>query len=125
MTRRAFTLLETVLATMIGGMVVLACVGLFTAVSRADGAFASRAASVTEFATAQRTLRRALLGLVMMPASERPDPRQVEEALANGEPPPSPDEWPMPRFIIETDESPAIRSMLAAAAIDGVQLLPP
>jgi len=122
---RGFTLAEVVLASVIGGVVVLATVGLFSAVSRADEAFAARAAAYTEFATTQRAVRRALLGLVMMPASERPEPAEVQRLVEAGEPPPSPDEWPMARFVIEEDPSPSIGRMVAAARVDGVNLRSP
>ncbi len=120
----AFTLLETVLATVIGAMVVIACMGMFAAVARTETALANRANEVTELAMTQRTLRRALLTMVMMPAADRPDPdlpQQLDQQPDDGE---APEPMPVPRFIIEADPSPALEPMLVAAASDGFPLPP-
>lgn len=118
--RPAFTLLETVLATVIGAMVVIACMGMFAAVARTETALATRANEVTELAMTQRTLRRALLTMVMMPAADRPDPDLPQQPEEGEEPEP----MPVPRFIIEADPSPALEAMLVASSSDGF-LLPP
>jgi type II secretory pathway pseudopilin PulG len=124
-TRRGFTLLETALATVIGAMIVLACVGLFTAVNRAETALSRRASEVTEFAMTQRTIRRALLTLVMMPASSRPDPNaEPDPEAARSGADIEPVEMPPGRLVIEPDRAPSIETMILAASADGVRLPP-
>jgi len=63
--RRAFTLIETVLAVVIGGMVLLGCLSVFVASSRAERAYAQRFERTGELWTTQLAVRRTFLSLLM------------------------------------------------------------
>lgn len=63
MSRRAFTLLETVLAASLAGVVVLGCLGSFFAMERSDRALSARFAEANDLARIQRTMQRAFTSL--------------------------------------------------------------
>lgn len=62
---RGFTLIETVLATVIGGMVLLGCVAVFLASNRTEQAFSQRFQRTSEMWTTQLAVRRTFLNLLM------------------------------------------------------------
>lgn len=62
---RAFTLIETVLAVVIGGLVLLGCVSVFLTAARTEKAYAQRFERTNELWTTQLAVRRTFLGLLM------------------------------------------------------------
>lgn len=64
-TRRAFSVIETVLAMVVGGMVTLGCVSVFLAASRSEKAFSQRYERTNELWTTQTAIRRTFLQLLM------------------------------------------------------------
>ncbi|MEO1511763.1 MAG: hypothetical protein AAFU70_06805, partial [Planctomycetota bacterium] len=62
---RGFTLLEVALASVMGGLMLIACLSLFRAMSTSDRFQSTRAARIHEMALAQVALRRGMLGIVM------------------------------------------------------------
>ena len=63
--RRGFTLIETVVASMIGALVLGGCFAVFAASSRMDRAFGDRFERATDLHVVQMTMRRAMLALQM------------------------------------------------------------
>ncbi len=63
--RGAFTLVETVLAIVIGGLVLLGCVSVFLTAARTEKAYAQRYERTNELWTTQLAVRRTFLGLLM------------------------------------------------------------
>jgi Tfp pilus assembly protein PilE len=78
-TRRAFTLLEVMLAVLIGSMVVIAVSGLFSAMDRSQRRQDARMNESQDFATAQRTISRALRTLVMSNAAQPNEAELMEK----------------------------------------------
>ncbi len=66
---RGFTLLETILASTVASLVLLAAMSMFLTVARTERTLAARYDQTTEMAWLQATARRALLSLVMAPNS--------------------------------------------------------
>ena len=69
MSRRAFTLIEMVLASTLAGLVVLGCMGAFFALDRTDRVLAARYQEASDLARVQRTMQRAFSTLLMAPTS--------------------------------------------------------
>ncbi len=86
-TARGFTLLETALATVIAGMVLIVIGGLFMSINVADRASSNALSRAAEFSMTQGTIRRAFLRLVM--ASDR---ETLEDEVL-----------PRPRMLLEPD----------------------
>lgn len=63
--RRGFSIIETVLAMVVGGLVMMGCVSIFLATSRAERAFGQRYERTSELWTTQLAVRRAFLQLLM------------------------------------------------------------
>ncbi|MEM9372157.1 MAG: hypothetical protein AAGA55_00810 [Planctomycetota bacterium] len=63
--RRAFTLVETTLAMVIAGLVLLSCMSVFIAASRTERAYAQRFERTNELWTTQLAVRRTFLSLLM------------------------------------------------------------
>lgn len=63
--RRGFTLVETVLSVVIGGLVLLGCVSVFMAAARTEKAYAQRFERTSELWTTQLAVRRTFLSLLM------------------------------------------------------------
>ncbi len=111
MTRRAFTLLETVLAAVIGSLVVLSGYAVFASLNAADRSLARRADEQVQMAQLQRTMQRAFSSLLLAPTPQTTQQPAANAAGAGGvtagaasetqEEPAVP-----PRFILgpETDE---------------------
>lgn len=62
---RGFTIIETVLAVVVGGLVIMGCVSVFLAANRAERAFSSRFERTNELWTTQLAVRRTFLQLLM------------------------------------------------------------
>lgn len=73
MIRRAFTLLETIMAAAIGLIVVLTAVGVTSAINRADRTLAKRATEVAQLEVMHNIMSRAMTTLSM---SDAPPPKQ-------------------------------------------------
>lgn len=67
MTRRAFTLLETVLAAVIGSLVVLSGYAVFASLNAAERSLSRRADEQVQMAQLQRTMQRAFSSLLLAP----------------------------------------------------------
>ncbi|MCA9298617.1 MAG: prepilin-type N-terminal cleavage/methylation domain-containing protein [Phycisphaerales bacterium] len=114
MTRRGFTMLEVVMATLIGSLVATTCISLSYALMRTDRSLASRAEQQHDLMIAHLVIQRALGGLVMNKdrdsAPVRPedieDPverARLEAQLADqGDDAPQ-ESGPAPRFVLEAD----------------------
>ncbi|MCC5823858.1 MAG: prepilin-type N-terminal cleavage/methylation domain-containing protein [Phycisphaerales bacterium] len=75
--RRGFTLIETVLAAVVGAMVLLGCVSVFMATNRAERAFGQRYERTSEMWTTQLAFRRSFMQLLM---EEQPQTAQAAQA---------------------------------------------
>ncbi|MBL4590559.1 MAG: prepilin-type N-terminal cleavage/methylation domain-containing protein [Phycisphaerales bacterium] len=95
--QHGFTLIETVVASIIGAVVLLGCFSVFAATGRMDRAFANRFEHSNELYITQLTMRRAFLTLQMSDNVAV----TVEETDEDGEPEPQPRE----RIILELDHS--------------------
>ncbi|MEQ8770155.1 MAG: type II secretion system protein [Phycisphaerales bacterium] len=84
---RGFTLLETALATVIAGMLLIVVGGLFMSINVADRASSNALTRAAEFSMTQGTIRRAFLRLVMAADRELAE----DEVL------------PRPRMLLEAD----------------------
>ncbi|HHN78726.1 MAG TPA: hypothetical protein ENK11_08670 [Phycisphaerales bacterium] len=122
--RSGFTLLETVLATVIGAMVLAAAMSLFIAMSRAERAMNRASRQMEEMAITQQVLRRSFMTMVLAAQSSvdeqmrrvRQDNEITDEERAA---------LPRPRLLLEFDKADSIALMRSNAAIDGVILLDP
>ncbi len=109
--RPAFTLLEVMLASALGAIVVITCLGVFAAIDRADRRSRDRFERTLELSTTQRAIERTLRNLIMSPSP----PGNVVPGAAGARPatpatPPAettdaqPDAEPeVPRMILEVD----------------------
>ena len=89
--RPAFSIIETVLAIVVGGMVLLGCVSVFLATGRAERAFAERFERTGELWTTQLAVRRTFLQLLI-------------EEQPQGTPSPDANAAPVrPRIILQAD----------------------
>ena len=64
---RGFTLLETVMAAALGGMIVAVCLSVFALVDRTDSAMSRRAQQVSDLSLVHQAMQRSLMSLVMVP----------------------------------------------------------
>ncbi len=78
--RRAFTLLELLLAMVVGSMVLAGGYALLTSVSRMDGGFSTRLDTTMRLAFVQRTIARATHSVVAAPDGF--DPQQAARVAA-------------------------------------------
>ncbi|GJQ29092.1 MAG: hypothetical protein HBSAPP03_09760 [Phycisphaerae bacterium] len=102
MTRRGFTLLETVLAAAIASIVALVALGMFIGVERTNRVLAVRAEQSGDLARTRMVMERAFLNLLM--SSHRPMPRRTTPANRNEPPAPvEPEREPTPRLILDAD----------------------
>jgi len=95
--RRGFTLLETILASTIASLVLLAALSMFLTLARAERTLAARFDQTNEVAWLQLTVRRALLSLVM-DENTSVDPQTDERLVPQGET--LPPRW---RMLLEPD----------------------
>ncbi|USN98116.1 MAG: hypothetical protein H6810_07955 [Phycisphaeraceae bacterium] len=119
--RPAFTLLETVLASIIGSMVLAAALSLFVAMSRAEQFMGKASEQIEDLALTQQVFRKSFMTMVL--ASQDSYARQMSNFQADGEL--TEDELvqlPRPRILLEFDTSPSIAAMRSNAEVDGVHL---
>lgn len=104
MNRRAFTLLETVLAAAIGAVVALVALGMFMGIERTDRVLAVRHEQSADLARTRLVTQRAFLNLLM--SAHRPPPRRASPANRSSTPPPpaEPERELTPRLILDADE---------------------
>jgi len=129
--RRAFTLIELALATVLGTIIIAAALAIFTSMDRADRRFERRFEETVAVERLHNTLRKTFGSIAM---SEEPAPPgtpgvQATNATAGttqpgraAEPDVSltPLSLPPPRFIILEDQNPEVRSMVnLARALEG------
>lgn len=99
---QGFTLIETMLAMMLGAMVLLGCFGVFLSVRNMDNTFEARFQRTSELDITRTVLSRALLSLQMAETESTAvtrtsdDDEEIDENI-------EPD--PRPRIILETDPS--------------------
>lgn len=74
--RRGFTLLELALAALVGGMIVMACFGVFRAMDSADRVLKNRFDQSAQLARLQTIMRRTFVNLAMSPRTEPRPARQ-------------------------------------------------
>lgn len=110
--RRAFTLLEIMLALIIGGLVVTTALGTFMALQRADKQNRQRLESSMELAQAHRAVELALRSMVLSntrpPSAEVPLPTDRPGQPARPAAPaplPEPTEFERPRVLLSRDGS--------------------
>jgi prepilin-type N-terminal cleavage/methylation domain-containing protein len=97
---KGFTLMEMVLASVIGGILLLACLGLFGAMDRADRALAVRHRQAEDMATLHLAMERAFSNLLMatdVQAAAQLQNRAVNERGEQQSP-------PRPRLLLEDDQ---------------------
>ncbi len=82
MTRRGFTLLEVALAAAIGGLIVLAALGLLTAMDRTDRRLQARVEQQSELERVHLVMDRAL-GAILV-SDQAPPSQQVSEGQVTG-----------------------------------------
>ncbi|MBZ0171626.1 MAG: hypothetical protein K8E66_04535, partial [Phycisphaerales bacterium] len=119
-----FTLLETVLATLIGSLVLAAAMSLFVAMSRAERTMARASRHMEEMAMSQQILRKSFMTMVL--AGQDSLARQMSEFEQDGEL--TEDELvqlPRPRLLLEFDTASSIAVMRTNALLDGVRVLDP
>ena len=124
-----FTLIETVLALVMGTFVIGAAAALFLAIERTERTLGRVAESTQEAAVAQQTIRRSLASLVMLSSNELPaaDSGRVTEddaelPLEGGEPG---TEDPLPRLELAYDTAPMIQEMVDAVRFTGAEIVSP
>ncbi|MFO0834465.1 MAG: prepilin-type N-terminal cleavage/methylation domain-containing protein [Phycisphaerales bacterium] len=102
MTRRSrgFTLLEVILASSIGGLVLIGALGVLITLQRSDRLASAKFERVTESERLHKVLARAFSNLLM---SSRPtkDPRTADGEAGSGATPPAPP--PPPRLLLTGD----------------------
>lgn len=92
--RAAFTIIETVLAIVIGGLVLLGCVSVFLTTARAEKAYSQRFERTNELWTTQLATRRTFLNLLMQEQTTTGAPADGTDPAVD----------PVrPRLILETD----------------------
>ena len=119
MNRRGFTLLETILAGLIGTLVLSACIGLFGLLDRSDRRLGARFEDVLAMGRLRTAVSRAMDTLVMStdPQPAGSDGRNLPENPATPLPP--------PRFVLEPDLAPSLTGLMRRANIAGKEGSPP
>ncbi len=113
MVRRGFTLLETVLAAVIGGAVLLTALGLFSLMERSESTLDRQFHQTREMGTLQIVLRRSFNAMLMSEISQESleaTDQEAREQLGNGEvleteDPAWDNDGNRPRVILEYDMS--------------------
>jgi len=106
--RRAFTLIEIVLASAIGGLVIIACLSAMTTLNHADTLLARRTTQSIDLSTVHSAMRTAFLSLSMAP---RTSPNAEAEAARD------PENAPPPRLLLEFVKPPIPVSLLGEGRI--------
>ena len=121
MSRRSFTIIETVLAAALSSLVVLGCIGGFMALSRADRSLTARFHEANDLARIQRTMQRAFSTLLMAPTSpleEEEEEENIQQPAADETPEEEslePEVIPVPRIVLEPDNDPMLLSLLQSS----------
>jgi hypothetical protein len=122
--RAGFTLLETILASVVGSMVLLACFSLFLSMSRVERSMNRASRHMEELALTQQVLRKSFM--TMMLVGEQTLDTAISEVAVDGVIPDSARaSLPRPRLIIAFDDAPSVSQMMVSAMLDGVQLQDP
>jgi len=137
MPRRAFTLLETVLAASLAGVVAVGCIGAFFALERTDKALSVRFEEANDLARIQRTMQRAFTTFQL---SEEPFNETEEEGLEGeeqgtlegeeggeeeadeaeaGDEQAGAETIKLPRLLLEPDTDPTLTSLISSARLGG------
>jgi hypothetical protein len=110
--RPAFSIIETVLAIVVGAMVLLGCVSIFLATGRAERAFAERFERTGELWTTQLAVRRTFLQLLIeeQPQGNRAvnTPAVRPRVILQADPaaPATPEGWQPQRLEVTVSRSP-------------------
>lgn len=128
MSRRGFTILELSLAAALGGLVLLAALGVFSSLDRGDRVLAARAVQNTGLEMVSGALEKAIGTLVMETggqtlggkkpgavADAKPAPDGDSENADRGSDKPA----ARPRFLLENDATPGLPGMPAVAEAIG------
>jgi hypothetical protein len=100
--RRAFTLLEMVLAVMVGSMVVVLSIALLTSIERGSSMMGARTEQTAEMQTARLVLNRALNSILAAPPVQNQG-RAPAVARAEGEAPAPVERSTAPRVLLDVD----------------------
>lgn len=92
--RSGFTIIETVLAIVVGGLVLLGCVSVFLASARSEKAYAQRFERTSEMWTTQLAVRRTFLNLLVEEQQQTAPASDSAQTVT---------ETVRPRVILETD----------------------
>ncbi len=104
--RPGFTLMETVLAIVLGTMVLVGCMGVFLALQRMENTFSARFARTSELDMMHTIMRRSMLNLQMEETETTVVTRADDDNLNEVEDEPE----PRYRIILETDPTVAADS---------------
>ncbi len=131
MIRRGFTLIELALATVLGTIIIMASLAIFTAMDRADRRFERRFEETVSIERLHNTLRKAFGNIAMSEEAAPPGTPGVQSTSATaGTTQPgraveadaslTPASLPPPRFILMEDQNPELRAMVnLSRALDG------
>lgn len=123
-TARGFTLLETILSSVIGSMVLLACFALFVSMSRVEGSMNRASRQMEELALGQQIFRKSFMTIALI--GEQALESVVSDLAVDGVVPEAERmNIPRARLIIDFDAAPSIGGMITSALLDGVQLRDP
>ena len=123
-TLRGFTLLETVLASVVGSLVLAACFSMFMSMSKLEKSVNRASRQMEELALTQQVLRKSFLTMVLV--GEQALQTAMSDVAVDGIVPESARAGlPRPRMLIEFDSALSINSMLMSAQIDGVRIADP
>lgn len=126
--RGGFTLMETLLAASLGGLVVMASLGIMAAIDRMDKATEARFQDADAMARLHLVMERTFSNLVMADASvgaaQQPQTqgggsraeRVARDGIVQGEK----ESQPRPRFLVEADRSPSLEGMVSKAQRQGL-----
>mgnify|MGYP001794999838 CR=1 FL=1 len=121
---RGFTLLETILASVIGSFVLLGCFSLFLSMSRVENSMNRASRQMEELAMTQQILRKSFMTIALI-GEQALEAKQSELAVDGVIPVEQLPNLPRPRFIVEFDNAPSIAGMVTSAFMDGVELRDP
>lgn len=110
MARRGFTLLELMLAVLVGSMVVVLAIALLTSIERSNSMISARTEQTADMQTVRLVMNRAFNSiLAAQPLQNQNRGPAVAQATAEGEaaPPPVPERMQAPRVVLELDSNTA------------------
>jgi hypothetical protein len=130
-TRRAFTLIELALATVLGTIIIAAALAIFTSMDRADRRFERRFEETVAIERLHSTLRKAFANMAMTEEAAPPNTPGVQAISSTaGTTQPgravetdtslTPASLPAPRFVLLEDQNPQVRGMVnLSRALEG------